>query len=112
LPRLDEATRQALKEDQRNWLRAQANQYPDSLHPARAKMTYFMHYTSDARLELNRLQRARRALLEGFDENRKGFAGMWLSYTAILNVTPTEDGGLEGKGWKWVQGSSRQPRRH
>jgi uncharacterized protein YecT (DUF1311 family) len=105
LPRLDEATRQALKEDQRNWVRAQANQYPDSLHPARAKMTYFMHYTSDARLELNRLQRARRALLEGFDENRKGFAGMWLSYTAILNVTPTEDGGLEGKGWKWEQGS-------
>jgi len=33
------------------------------------------------------------------------FAGMWLSYTAILNVTPTEDGGLEGKGWKWQQGS-------
>jgi uncharacterized protein YecT (DUF1311 family) len=104
LPRLDETTRQALKEDQRNWVRAQANQYPQFLHPAWDKLTYMMHYTSDARLDLNNMQRERVALLEGFDENRKGLAGVWLSYTAILNVTQTQDGGLEGKGWKWEQG--------
>ena len=104
LPRLDETTRQALKEDQRNWVRAQANQYPQFLHPAWDKLTYMMHYTSDGRLDLNNMQRERVTLLEGFDENRKGLAGVWLSYTAILNVTQMEDGGLEGKGWKWEQG--------
>jgi uncharacterized protein YecT (DUF1311 family) len=103
-PRLDEATRHALAEDQRSWVRAQANQYPQFLHPAWDKTTYLTHYTSDARLQLNKMQRERIALLEGFDENRKGFVGVWLSSTAILNVTPTDDDGLKGTGWKWEQG--------
>jgi hypothetical protein len=34
LPRLDEATRRALTEDQRGWIHAQACQYPEFLHPA------------------------------------------------------------------------------
>lgn len=29
---------------------------------------------------------------------------MWLSSTAILNVTKTDDGGLKAEGWKWEQG--------
>jgi uncharacterized protein YecT (DUF1311 family) len=105
LPRLDETTRHALMEDQRNWVKAQANQYPQFLHPAWDKITYVMHSTTDARLFLNKMQRERIALLDGFDENRKGLAGVWLSSTAILNVTPTEDGGLQGQGWKWEQGN-------
>lgn len=104
LPRLDEATRRALMEDQRNWVKAQAGQYPEFLHPAWDKRTYVMHYTSDARRELNKMQRERIALLEGFDETRSGLAGAWMSYTAILNVTPTTDGGLKAVGWKWEQG--------
>lgn len=63
-----------------------------------------MHYTSNARTELDSLQRERVALLEGFDEKRSGLAGIWISYTAILNVTTSSDGGLQAKGWKWEQG--------
>ena len=103
LPRLDEATRRALTEDQRNWVRSQTNQYPQFLHPAWEKTTSYMHFTADARDKLDRLQRERIALLDGFDEKRSGFAGIWLGYNAILKVTPT-DGGLKAEGWKWDQG--------
>jgi hypothetical protein len=63
-----------------------------------------MHFTTEARDRMNKMQRERIALLEGFDETRTGVAGVWLSATAILNVTRTDDGGLEAKGWKWEQG--------
>src|SRR6185295_3625783 len=49
LPRLDDATRRALTEDQRNWVRAQASQYPQFLHPAWDKQSSYMHFTADAR---------------------------------------------------------------
>jgi hypothetical protein len=44
------------------------------------------------------------ALLEGFDENRKGFGGVWLSYTAMLKVTQADNGSLSAEGSKWFQG--------
>jgi uncharacterized protein YecT (DUF1311 family) len=97
LPRLDEATRRALMDDQRHWIRAQANAYTEFLHPDWNKVTSFMHFTSNARFELDSLQRERIALLEGFDDKRTGLAGVWLSYTAILNLTTANDGGIEGK---------------
>ena len=103
LPRLDDATHRALADDQRHWVRAQANQYPLSLHPGPDKTTYDMHHMAMGRDDLNRLQRARIALLEGFDENRKGLAGTWLSYTAMVKVTVAENGDLEAKGFKWDQ---------
>jgi len=103
LPRLDETTRRALLEDQRNWVRQQADLYPVSLHPGQDKMRYELHHTHAARIDLDRLQRERIALLEGFDENRKGLAGLWLGYTAIIKITVTKDG-LQAKGWKWEQG--------
>ena len=34
-----------------------------------------MHFTADARDKLDRLQRERIALLDGFDDKRNGFAG-------------------------------------
>jgi uncharacterized protein YecT (DUF1311 family) len=105
LPRLDDATRRALTDDQRHWIKAQGNEYTEFLHPAWYKQTYAMHYTSYARFELDSLQRERIALLEGFDDKRTGLAGVWLSYTAILNVTAEKDGGISAKGWKWEQGS-------
>jgi uncharacterized protein YecT (DUF1311 family) len=101
LPRLDEATRRALTEDQRNWVREQAGVFPESLHPGADKMTSELHHVSAARDDLDRLQRERIALLEGFDENRKGFLGLWLGYNAILNVTAAEDGRVQAKGRKW-----------
>ena len=104
LPRLDDATRRALSEDQRNWVKSQMHQYPDDLHPAMAKTSSFMHYAGEARNRLLRLQRGRLALLEGFDENRKGFAGVWLGYTAMMTVTQKEDGSVSAKGFKWFQG--------
>jgi uncharacterized protein YecT (DUF1311 family) len=104
LPRLDETTRRALAEDQRNWVRAQANQYPQFLHPAWDKQNSFMHFTVDGRDKLERLQKERIALLEGFDEKRSGLAGIWLSHTAILKVTAADDGTLKAEGWKWDQG--------
>ena len=55
--------------------------------------------------ELDGQQRERIALLEGFDDKRTGLAGVWLSHTAILNVTAEKDGGIAAKGWKWEQGS-------
>lgn len=103
-PRLDDATRRALLDDQRGYVKAQAWQFPEFLHPAWNKTFYFMHFTSAAREKLNRLQRERIALLEGFDENRSGFAGVWLAHNAILKVEATADGGLTAKGWKWDQG--------
>ncbi len=104
LPRLDDATRRALIDDQHKWIRSQSLQYPEFLHPAWEKQTSFMHFTTDARDKLDRLQRERIALLEGFDETRVGLAGLWLSSTAILKVTPRADGGLKAEGWKWDQG--------
>lgn len=104
LPRLDEATRHALVEDQRGYVRAQAYQYQEFLHPGWEKRTYFMHYTGDARDKLGRLQRERIALLEGFDENRRGLVGVWLAHNAMLEVKPAGDGGLAARGWKWRQG--------
>jgi hypothetical protein len=43
-----------------------------------SKMNYGMHFTTRGRDGLFKMQRARIALLEGFDENRKGLAGTWL----------------------------------
>jgi uncharacterized protein YecT (DUF1311 family) len=104
LPRLDEATRRALAEDQRHWVQAQAWQYPEFLHPAWNKQSSFKHFTAHARTKLNRLQRERIALLDGFDEKRSGLAGVWLSYTAVLKVTVADDGSIKASGWKWDQG--------
>jgi uncharacterized protein YecT (DUF1311 family) len=102
-PRLDDTTRRALTEDQRNWVKAQIWQYPEQLHPAWAKRTYFMHHTVDGRQQLKSLQRERLALLEGFDEGRKGFVGLWLGYTAILKVSMDGDD-VKAEGGKWFQG--------
>ncbi|HEX9468957.1 MAG TPA: lysozyme inhibitor LprI family protein [Bradyrhizobium sp.] len=107
LPRLDPTTRRALLEDQRGYVGAQSNQYPLSLHPAQNKQSYFTHFTAYARYELNGLQRERIALLEGFDENRHGLAGVWLAHDAILKVTAEEDGSLTGEGWKWDRGDRK-----
>ena len=104
LPRLDPTTRRALIEDQRGYVRAQGKQYLQSLHPGQNKAAYFIHFTRDARDDIDRLQHERIALLEGFDENRNGFVGVWLAYNAVLEVKPAEGGGLESKGWKWEQG--------
>jgi uncharacterized protein YecT (DUF1311 family) len=102
LPRLDETTRRALIEDQRRWLQEQAGQYPVSLHPAQDKMRSDLHHTRSARGDLGRLLRERIAVLEGFDETRKGLVGLWLGYTAVLKVEPTDDGGVSATGFKWV----------
>jgi len=101
LPRLDEATRRALTEDQRQWLREQAGIYPYSIHPGGDKTTYDQHHLGYARSSLDKLQRERIALLEGFDLDRKGLAGLWLGNNAILDVTPAEGGGIRAKGRKW-----------
>ena len=104
LPRLDDATRRALSDDQRLWVKSQMHEYPYELHPAMAKLSSFMHYATAARDALFRLQRGRMALLEGFDENRKGFAGVWLSYTAMVKVTQDDNGGVSAEGFKRFQG--------
>lgn len=104
LPRLDEATRRTLTEDQRNWVKSQVWQYPQFLHPAWEKRTSFMHFTVYARDQLDRLQKERIALLDGFDEKRSGLAGVWLAHNAILKVTATAAGDIEATGWKWQQG--------
>jgi uncharacterized protein YecT (DUF1311 family) len=104
LPRLDDATRRALSEDQRGWVHAQAYQYPEFLHPAWEKLNSFMHFTADARDRLNQLQRERIALIEGFDEKRNGIAGVWLAHNAIIKVAVDNDGSVSAQGWKWDQG--------
>jgi uncharacterized protein YecT (DUF1311 family) len=103
LPRLDDATRRALTDDQRHWVSAQALQYPEFLHPAWEKRTSAMHYTVFGRDRLNSLQRERIALLEGFDDKRTGLAGTWLAYNAVIKVTIDTDGSLKADGWKWQQ---------
>lgn len=104
LPRLDDTTRRALMDDQRKWVKAQANQYPQYLHPAWNKTTSEMHFTADARDKLERLQRERIALIDGFDDKRSGLTGTWLAYNAVIVVTANKDGSITTKGWKWDQG--------
>ncbi|MDI1265161.1 MAG: lysozyme inhibitor LprI family protein, partial [bacterium] len=104
LPRLDNATRRTLTDDQRNWIKSQAAQFPQFLHPAWEKRSSQMHYTTDARAHVDGLQRERIALLEGFDDKRPGLAGVWLAYNAVLKITANADGTLTGQGWKWEQG--------
>ena len=103
-PRLDEATRRALIDDQRNWVKSQTEQFPEFLHPAWNKQSSQVHFTVDARDHVNGLQRERLALLEGFDDKRSGLAGTWLAYDAIIKVTAEKDGTLKAVGWKWEQG--------
>ncbi|WP_271614904.1 lysozyme inhibitor LprI family protein [Bradyrhizobium sp. CCBAU 51627] len=103
LPRLDDATRRALTEDQRHWVSSQTLQYPEFLHPAWEKQTSAMHYTVFGRDRLNGLQRERIALLEGFDDKRIGLAGTWLAYNAIIRITIDKDGSVDAQGWKWSQ---------
>ena len=105
LPRLDDTTRRALMEDQHGWVHAQARQYPEFLHPDWEKLSSFMHHTADGRDKLDRLQRERIALLEGFDDKRSGVAGVWIAHDAIIKVTAEPDGSINAKGWKWQQGS-------
>ena len=102
LPRLDEATRHALVEDQRQWVREQAHQFSYALHPGREKLHAELHHTLGVRTDLGKLQRERIALLEGFDENRKGLAGLWLGHTAVLSVELADGDGVSAKGFKWV----------
>ncbi|MBB4372420.1 uncharacterized protein YecT (DUF1311 family) [Bradyrhizobium sp. cir1] len=104
LPRLDDATRRALMEDQRNWVQAQAVEFPEFLHPAWEKRTAEMHFTADGRDHVDALQRERIALLEGFDDKRAGLAGVWLASNAIIKITVDKDGRLTAQGWKWDQG--------
>lgn len=104
LPRLDDPTRRALTGDQRKWVESQAAQYPEFLHPAWEKQTSFLHYTTDARDKLDRLQRERIALLDGFDDKRSGLAGTWLAYDAVIKITVDKAGGVNATGWKWTQG--------
>jgi uncharacterized protein YecT (DUF1311 family) len=103
LPRLDEATRRLLIEDQRGWVTSQAIRYPDQLHPSSDKLTYFVHSTARAHDNLADLQRERIALLEGFDEKRRGFEGEWRGYNAQLTVTRDKDGTLKADGNKWFE---------
>ncbi|QAU48923.1 lysozyme inhibitor LprI family protein [Bradyrhizobium guangzhouense] len=104
LPRLDEATRRALTDDQRHWVGAQTEQYPEFLHPAWEKVNAPIHHTVFGRDRLNSLQRERIALLEGFDDKRIGLAGTWLAYNAVIKITMDKDGSIDAKGWKWLQG--------
>ncbi|MGY4158377.1 uncharacterized protein YecT (DUF1311 family) [Bradyrhizobium sp. USDA 4461] len=103
-PRLDDATRRALIDDQRNWVKSQAAQYPEFLHPAWNKQSSQVHFTVDARDHVNGLQRERLALLEGFDDKRSGLDGIWLAYNAIIKVSTDKDGTMKAEGWKWDQG--------
>lgn len=104
LPRLDDATRRALIEDQRGWVHAQTEQYSEFLHPGWEKLTSFMHHTAGGRDKLNQLQRERIALFEGFDDKRTGIVGIWIAHNAIINVTADKDGAISARGWKWMQG--------
>jgi len=101
LPRLDETTRHALAEDQRNWVREQAGIYPYAIHPGGDKTTYDLHHVGYARLDVDKLQRERIALLEGFDLNRKGLLGLWIGHNAILDVTQADGGNVKANGRKW-----------
>jgi uncharacterized protein YecT (DUF1311 family) len=104
LPRLDDATRRALNEDQRLWVDSQIQQYPEFLHPAWEKLTSQVHYTVFGRDRVDSLQRERIALLDGFDDKRTGLAGTWLAHDALIQIIVDKDGAVEARGWKWSQG--------
>ena len=103
LPRLDAATRRLLTEDQRAWAKSQPGRYSSMLHPAWAKQTNFVHWTALAHGNLAQLQRERIAMLEGYDENRRGYEGEWRSYNANLSVTREKNGKLSADGNKWFE---------
>ncbi len=104
LPRLDAVTRKLLTEDQRGFVNSQHSQYPEFLHPAWNKRLYYVHQTGHGRDKLYRLQLERIAVLEGFDEKRRGFEGLWMAYNATLTVTRADGGTLKALGHKWDQG--------
>ncbi|MGY4403043.1 lysozyme inhibitor LprI family protein [Bradyrhizobium sp. USDA 3315] len=103
-PHLDEATRRALIDDQRSWVKSQTQQYPEFLHPAWNKQSSQVHFTVDARDHVDELQRERLALLKGFDDKRSGLAGIWLAHNAIIKITTESNGAVKATGWKWDQG--------
>jgi len=104
LPRLDAATRRYLTADQNAWVKSQANQFIEFLHPAWDKQTSDVHQTAYGRDQVDRLQRERIAVLEGFDEKRRGFEGLWWADSGVLTVTRGKDSTLKATGRKWFQG--------
>lgn len=105
LPRLDAASQRHLTADQKSWVTSQAAQFPIFLTPPWEKRRGFVHHTAKARDELARLQRERIAMLEGFDERRAGFKGLWLAHNAIVEIQIDGSGDLTANGRKWEQGS-------
>ena len=103
-PRLDPETKHFLKDDQRAYVASQAVQYPEFLHPAWEKQTSDMHHTGYGRDMLAKLQRERTAVLEGLDEKRQGFEGLWMASNAVLDVVRAEGNTLSARGWQWFQG--------
>ena len=103
LPRLKPAMRQLLMEDQRAWIKTQAIRYPDALHLPSAKLSFFVHWTGVARDNLAAIQRERTAMLERYDETRRGFEGDWSAYNAAVSVYRAKDGKLHVEGNKWFE---------
>ena len=100
LPRLDAVTRRLLTDDQRAWLKAEAERFASQLHSPLFKLNYFVHLTAIARDSLADMQRDRIAMLEGFDENRRGFEGDWEGYNATVTVYRNKNGSLSVEGSK------------
>jgi len=112
LPRLDPVTRRLFAEDQREYARSQALQYLDYLHPSSAKETWMVHHTGLGRDWLYRVQLERIAALEGFEETRRGFEGLWMANNARLMVTRGDSGRLTAYGDKWFHNDRKGGREY
>src|SRR5262249_24152776 len=107
LRRLAPALAAHLRSDQKAWMKENVIAFDTYLHPSWDKQAYYIHQTGGARAELERRQNERLPMLQGLDENRQGFVGLWVGHNAIVAIFPAEgkkDGTLTADGGKWETG--------
>ncbi|HEY6254677.1 MAG TPA: lysozyme inhibitor LprI family protein [Xanthobacteraceae bacterium] len=111
LRRLDAKLAAHLRDDQRAWLKSNAGAFDIFLHPYWDKRNYQIHQTGNVRSEWETRMRERLAMLANIDETRRGLAGHWIAYNAMLALLPDpdeHDGSASVEGGKWVTGSHKQ----
>src|SRR5262249_56812266 len=110
LRRLAPALAAHLRSDQKAWLKENVIAFDTYLHPSWDKQAYYIHQTGGARAELERRQNERLAMLNGLDENRQGFVGLWGGHNGIGGIFPAEgqkDGTPAAHGGKGGAGDSK-----
>jgi uncharacterized protein len=106
LRRLDARSVAFLRDDQRAYVKENADAVDQQLYPGWDKQASDVPHTGNARNELYLRLSERLAMLANLDPARQGTAGLWVGHNAMLAIVPAADktGTLHAAGKKWQTG--------